>query len=179
MPFFKGGRQVIVDPPHSRNKTHFCCVNELLRSTAFHVLMFIILEEIKSMDNDDNFKKLADIYRMHFISVTYCCVKNRYKMQWLKRLFYYFLGVYGLIGLSWVYFCSTRCLLGLECPRWLSGALAGMAGMEQLGFQWAFIFLSGRGGGSLQQDRLTSLYGGSGLQEQMSQGDKPLCASTN
>ena len=32
-------------------------MKEILRNTVFYVLMFIILEEIKSMDNDDNLKK--------------------------------------------------------------------------------------------------------------------------
>ena len=52
--------------------------------------------------------------------------------------------------------------------------LDGMPGTEQLGFELVFLFLSRE---FLQQDHLTSLYGDSGLWEQMSQGDKPLYAS--
>ena len=52
--------------------------------------------------------------------------------------------------------------------------LGGMPGTEQLGFELIFLFLSRE---FLQQDHLTSLYGGSGLWEQMSQANKPLYAS--
>lgn len=50
-----------------------------MRNTAFYVLMLVILEKIKSMNNDDNFKK-NDIYWVHFILVIYSCVKNYYKI---------------------------------------------------------------------------------------------------
>ena len=51
--------------------------------------------------------------------------------------------------------------------------LDGIPGIEQLGFELVFLFLSRE---FLQQDHLTSLYGGLGLREQMSQEDKPLYA---
>lgn len=68
-----------------------------------------------------------------------------------------------LVSAGW-FFCST----------WAS-AEASADGLKQLGFDLAFLSLFRE---PFQWDSLISLYGGSGLQEQMSQGDKSLCAST-
>ena len=80
-------------------------------------------------------------------------------------------GVCGLTGLSWVvlmlHMVSSRARMSK-----MHILLDGMPGTEQLGFELVFLFLSWE---FLQQDHLTSLYGSSGLREQMSQ-DKPLYA---
>lgn len=74
----------------------------------------------------------------------------------------------GLGSAGW-FFGSTQCLLGLGCP---DGCLEPQLGwLQQLGFE-RYFSLSPQG--SLQQDSLISLYGGSSLQELVPQEDKPL-----
>lgn len=120
------------------------------------------MEKIKSMDNDDNFKNSSYLLNVFYFSYLLLC-NTTTKCSSLK-IFYYFLGSYGLIGLSWVVLLFH-----------VASAEASADWLKQLGFDLAFLSLFRE---PFQWDSLISLYGGSGLQEQMSQGDKSLCACT-
>ena len=53
------------------------------------------------MDNDDNFKIQLTFIECTLSQLPIVVLKTTAKCGGLKEYFYYFLGFYGLMGLSW------------------------------------------------------------------------------